>query len=829
MTLAEPRGGVASLLRSPRFLFVVFAISGAFVFFFARPQNAIQSLVQPDSPNASTASLSKGTPPLGSSADVKNSTLGFEKIFVINLPERHDKLDAFSLAASLTGFTHGVIEGVRGQDVVNKSLPSLEMANPPKSEKGRSNIIGCWRAHLNFAQRIVRERISTALVVEDDSDWDVSFREQMADFATGSRYISGTAKKPRSPYGDDWDLLWLGHCAVQEDPSDQRRFVIENDDTVPPQQHRVNFSKCPKLNEEGYDNSTRIVFRAKDGVCLYAYALSFHGAQKVLRWQNKMDKFLPIDISIGNQCKNDPNFKCIGVFPQLIDSHKPAGRQSRDSDIGTFDPNNIREKGFTNNIVRSTRLNIETLLYDGEKAKIEDQWPDMPQLTGPRRTRFHNFPIQPTLSTFIHGMLSQIFALSALALLGAAPVPVSSTRLYVSSYAGTITTFDLSKVGNASYQLAPLDTSTGCSPNASWLQIDVKHRNLFCLDEGFAVGNGTLTSFKIKDDKNGSLSTVNHTVIPNAPVNSAIFNGPNGSQLLAVAHYAWALTTWKVNPATASYSPLQSFNFTQPKPGPKADRQAAPHPHQVLVDPTNKYLVIPDLGSDLIRIFYIDPQTLQVSPRPSINVTAGSGPRHGVFYSPGRRAGINRGAIDFYLVSELSSTLAGYKVFYHPNNGGMGLTPFADPVHTWGPSNDTIFSGNAPAEIILAPGAIANQGVQLLVSNRNATFFKDIKNPDPKNATHIDSDTIASFTIPKSGRKFAPKFGGLVPAGGSFPRHFSINREGSLLAVGLQNSGRLVVLERCAKTGVIGEVVADFEGLGQVSNIVWDEPPRKGD
>ncbi|KAL8998074.1 MAG: hypothetical protein Q9188_006171 [Gyalolechia gomerana] len=425
-------------------------------------------------------------------------------------------------------------------------------------------------------------------------------------------------------------------------------------------------------------------------------------------------------------------------------------------------------------------------------------------------------------------MLSKIFTLSALALLGAAPVPITSTRLYVSSYAGTITTLDLTKVGNVSYQLARLDTSTGCSPNASWLQIDVKHRNLFCLDEGLTVGNGTLASFKIKDDKKGSLSTVKHTVIPNGPVNSAIFHSPNGSQLLTVAHYAWALTTWKVDPTTASYSHLQSFNFTQPKPGPNAARQAAPHPHQALVDPTNKYLVIPDLGSDLIRIFYIDPQTLQVSPRPSINVTPGSGPRHGVFYSPGRRSGTNRGDIDFYLVSELSSTLAGYKVFYLPNNGGIGLTPFGS-VHTWGSSNNPIFSGNAPAEILLAPGATAKQGVQLLVSNRNATFFKDIENPDPKNATHIDSDTIASFNIPKNGRKLVLKFKGLSPAGGSFPRQFSLNRDGSLLAVGLQNSGRVVVLERCVETGVIGDVVADFEGLGQVTSIVWDEPGRKGD
>ncbi|KAL8840991.1 MAG: hypothetical protein Q9205_003541 [Flavoplaca limonia] len=307
----------------------------------------------------------------------------FERVFVINLRERYDKLDAFTLAASLTGFSYDVIEGVKGTTIVNKTLPSLD--NIPKKESSRNNIIGCWRAHLNVAQKVVRERIQTALVLEDDSDWDVSFKDQLAYFATGSRYISGTTTTPRSPYGDDWDLLWLGHCSAQQHPADQRRFVIENDDTVPPMAHRINFNAVPKLNELGYDNSTRIVFRANDGVCLYSYALSYRGAQKVLRWQNNVKKFEPIDIGIGRQCRDDAAFKCIAVYPQLVDSHKSAGRASRDSDIGTFNPAQIREKGFTHNIVKSTRLNIDNLMM-GRNA--EHQWNDLPQLAMPRRTRF---------------------------------------------------------------------------------------------------------------------------------------------------------------------------------------------------------------------------------------------------------------------------------------------------------------------------------------------------------------------------------------------------------------------------------------------------------
>ena len=50
----------------------------------------------------------------------------FQKAFVLNLAERPDKLDAFALASTLTGFNAEVIQGVRGEEVVNKALPSLE-------------------------------------------------------------------------------------------------------------------------------------------------------------------------------------------------------------------------------------------------------------------------------------------------------------------------------------------------------------------------------------------------------------------------------------------------------------------------------------------------------------------------------------------------------------------------------------------------------------------------------------------------------------------------------------------------------------------------------
>ena len=232
------------------------------------------------------------------------------------------------------------------------------------------------------------EGLTSAMILEDDADWDIGLKDQLALFATGSQFVTAVPPKhkPHSPYGDDWDLLWLGHCSNQIKPDDERRFVIENDDTVPITKHRINFGGIPDMVAEGYDNNTRIVYEANDGVCLYGYALSFRGARKLLRGQAQRKEFLPIDLGIGYMCRDDPNFKCIGVFPQLIDSHKGAGRLSRDSDIGSFSAQNVRQKGYTFNIVHSTRLNIDHLLA-GETDKIERQWPEDPEVIGPLRAK----------------------------------------------------------------------------------------------------------------------------------------------------------------------------------------------------------------------------------------------------------------------------------------------------------------------------------------------------------------------------------------------------------------------------------------------------------
>lgn len=366
---------------------IVFCVFSALTIVYGNHQNRIRNLFYHtgNTTNQDAAKDFKVRPE--SLKDIANSTLGFEKVFVINLPERPDKLDQFVIISALSGFTADVIEGVKGSEVKNKSLPALE--GLPIKESSRNNIVGCWRAHLNFAQTIVTNRLSSALVIEDDADWDTHLKDQLQEFAYGSQFVTGVTagQEPHSPYGDDWDLLWLGHCSCRIKPDDLRRLVIENDATVPAPKRRANFGNIPNMNEEGYDNHTRVVYQANGGVCTYSYALSYRGALRYLRAQALRKTFTSIDVGISQMCgSKEVEFKCVGVFPQIIDSHKAAGRVSRDSDIGTFSPQEVRQKGYTFNIVHSIRLNMDRLLADKE-APIERQWPDDPLVVGQPRLR----------------------------------------------------------------------------------------------------------------------------------------------------------------------------------------------------------------------------------------------------------------------------------------------------------------------------------------------------------------------------------------------------------------------------------------------------------
>lgn len=76
---------------------------------------------------------------------IYNETLGFQKIFVVNLPERTDKRDALSLVAALTDIKLTWTSAVRGTSVPDKALPL-----GVDRQGWRDGGIGSWRSQMNI-------------------------------------------------------------------------------------------------------------------------------------------------------------------------------------------------------------------------------------------------------------------------------------------------------------------------------------------------------------------------------------------------------------------------------------------------------------------------------------------------------------------------------------------------------------------------------------------------------------------------------------------------------------------------------------------------------
>lgn len=78
------------------------------------------------------------------SAAIHNETLGFQKIFVVNLPERTDKRDALTLVSALTDIKLTWTSAIRGTNVPDKALPLGVDRNG-----WRDGGIGSWRSQMN--------------------------------------------------------------------------------------------------------------------------------------------------------------------------------------------------------------------------------------------------------------------------------------------------------------------------------------------------------------------------------------------------------------------------------------------------------------------------------------------------------------------------------------------------------------------------------------------------------------------------------------------------------------------------------------------------------
>lgn len=258
--------------------------------------------------------------------------------------------------------------------------------------------------------------------------------------------------------------------------------------------------------------------------------------------------------------------------------------------------------------------------------------------------------------------------------------PALTQTLYATSYNDhALTTLQLD--GSS---LKTVSKSYDCGSEPTWLTLDSANSVLYCLNEGWG-GNSTITSYQT--GAAGALTTLDILPTLKSPVASTLYGPKNAN--LAVAYYDTSSfgTVSVNNPKDLAQTLLETYTLAAP--GPVPDRQDAPHLHDAILDPTRKFIIVPDLGSDLLRIYRIG--ATNVTQLPPVKALPGSGPRHGAFAVVGRKT-------FFYNVNELSNNITGYSVSYTRNT--LEFTRLFD-FSTHGPGG-SVPAGTKAAEIVVS-------------------------------------------------------------------------------------------------------------------------------
>ncbi|MFN7117597.1 MAG: lactonase family protein [Saprospiraceae bacterium] len=187
--------------------------------------------------------------------------------------------------------------------------------------------------------------------------------------------------------------------------------------------------------------------------------------------------------------------------------------------------------------------------------------------------------------------------------------------------------------------------------------------------------------------------------------------------------------------------------------GPHA-RQDSSHPHSVNLSPDEKYLYVPDLGTDRINIFQVDYQNGKLVPaNPAfIAMQPGAGPRHFTFHPVQSYA---------YVINELNNTITALR--WQKETGAL------DTIQSVPTLPADFQAQNTTSDIHITPN-----GQFLYGANRG-------------------HNSIAGYKIDVNNGQLTPI--GHTPTQGEIPRNFAISPDGRFLYAANQNSDNILIFK----------------------------------
>lgn len=359
---------------------------------------------------------------------------------------------------------------------------------------------------------------------------------------------------------------------------------------------------------------------------------------------------------------------------------------------------------------------------------------------------------------------------------GAMGVPLASAddyQLLVGSYtAGQSQGIYRLNFDSATGQIGAKPLQVIKTENPSWLTVSKDLQRVFVVNEngpGQADPVGKVSSYAL-DPKTFELKLINQVQsLGNEPTHSS--HSGDGSHLF-VSNYSVVEDpggTLAVVPVDADgqLKPVVQLS-SHPSSRVNPERQMSAHVHSTISSPDGKYVFSNDLGADNIFVYHFDPKAnpaLPLTPAnpPSVALPAGSGPRHLLFSADGKHA---------WLTMEMSAQVA---VFDY-QDGTLKQTQLVD-----------LAAGQPTADKAGAALHASKDGKFLYVSNRGTANQLLVFAIDP-----------ATAQLKEVQRRSVE---------GDHPREFSLDPSGKFLLIANQKSNQIVVVERDAKTGLLGKTV----------------------
>ncbi|KAB5518027.1 Lactonase, 7-bladed beta-propeller-domain-containing protein [Coniochaeta sp. 2T2.1] len=261
-----------------------------------------------------------------------------------------------------------------------------------------------------------------------------------------------------------------------------------------------------------------------------------------------------------------------------------------------------------------------------------------------------------------HSSLNLLLGLGLSTLSSAAPlsVPRTDTAPYISTLligGGPSGTIAAAQFDGSSFKIVANNTIPGTSP--SWLLLQDGTNHLYAVDE-----NSNRTRLF---DFNKAANTINLVQDAFGSAGNVFLEfTADRTQMLAASFGEGKVDVFDLAPETGLLS-LNGQLVSSDTLGPNAVRQEAPHPHQVLLDTSGQFFVVPDLGTDTLLVIDSNSTNFDITNRVRVQ-PPGCGPRHGVFWPP-LEAGDGQPfqASHYFLVCELLNLAIVFELDYSGN------------------------------------------------------------------------------------------------------------------------------------------------------------------